>query len=103
MNVLNRDNKANSLQVSRLDNITLDSEGEFKNKSNFLIKNITISADGFPINISAQIIPAGQDEYIETVLFPGWNPEICKAIKIDENSLPCCGSEDTIPKLQYGW
>lgn len=41
----------------------------------FLLKNITED------NISIEIRPAGQDEYITTVLYPGWNVELCNAVK----------------------
>ena len=41
----------------------------------FLVKNIT---EG---NIQLQVRPAGQSEFITTVLYPGWNPEIYSEVK----------------------
>ena len=52
----------------------------------FLIKNITDD------NITAEIRPAGQDNFIETVLYPGWNPEMCEEIRDAEEGT-----------LQYGY
>ena len=67
----NREGKAVSLQVSILQNVPA---GDFFPGVIFLIKNITDD------NITIQIRPAGQDNFIETVLYPGWNPEICEVI-----------------------
>lgn len=68
----------NSLQVASVKNIPA---GDFNPAINFLIKNITDE------NITSTIITAAGDE-VSTVLYPGWNPEICKGIKnVTENTL----------------
>ena len=41
----------------------------------FLIKNITEDPYG------VEIRPAGQEEFVTTVMYPGWNPEIVSEIK----------------------
>lgn len=61
-----------SLQVSTLKNVP---EGNFEPGMYFLLKNITED------NISIEVLPANSTEYISTVLYPGWNPELIKGVK----------------------
>lgn len=70
VNVFNSGGVVNSLQISTIGVIT---SGTFSIGRNFLIKNITEDP------IVATIIPAS-GESISTVLYPGWNPEICKGV-----------------------
>lgn len=83
--VFNIDGKANSLQVSRMGKIPV---GNFKLTTGdpFLIKNVTDA------NITIEIKPAGNAEKISTVLYPGWNPELCVEV---------IGT--TADQLQYGY
>lgn len=68
-----------SLQVSVIDDIPA---GDFELGKIFLIKNNTED------NITVQILPAGQTNYISTTLYPGWNPEIVKGVKgVVDNTL----------------
>lgn len=68
--VYNIDGVSNSLQVSIMGKIP---EGDFKsiNGDPFLIKNVTEE------NITINIRPYNNSEKIQTVLYPGWNPELC--------------------------
>lgn len=67
-----------SLQVAYLGNIP---SGDFNLGIPFLVKNITDD------NITITVITAKGNE-IETVLYPGWNPEILIGIKsVTENTL----------------
>lgn len=81
--VTNRDGVINSLQVSRLYSIPA---GDFNPGIYFLIKNITEE----PITASIQL--ANQDTPISTILYPGWNVEICNKI-----------TGVTANTLQYGY
>ncbi len=81
--ITNQGGAINSLQVSVLKDIPA---GNFNPGIYFLVKNIT---EG---NIEAQVRPAGQSEFVTTIIYPGWNPEIYSEIK--------GVSEDT---LQYGY
>lgn len=81
--VANREGKISSVQVSILQNVPV---GDFFPGVIFLINNITDD------NITAEIRPAGQDNFIETVLYPGWNPEMCEEIRDAEEGT-----------LQYGY
>lgn len=81
--ITNQGRAINSLQVSVLKDIPA---GNFNPGIYFLVKNIT---EG---NIEAQVRPAGQSEFVTTIIYPGWNPEIYSEIK--------GVSEDT---LQYGY
>ena len=65
----NRDGRATSTQVSRMDDIT---EDVFTPEFYFLIKNTNDN------EVTVEIRPAGQENFITTVLYPGWNPELCK-------------------------
>ena len=64
----NRDGRATSTQVSRMDDIT---EDVFTPEFYFLIKNTNDN------EVTVEIRPAGQENFITTVLYPGWNPELC--------------------------
>lgn len=81
--ITNQGGVINSLQVSVLKDIPA---GNFNPGIYFLVKNITEE------NIEAQVRPAGQSEFVTTIIYPGWNPEIYSEIK--------GVSEDT---LQYGY
>ena len=61
-----------NLQVSFVGNIP---GGDFYNDRCFLVKNNTDS------NITVQIKPANNKDFISTTLYPGWNAEICTAVK----------------------
>lgn len=77
--IVNQDLKVQSLQVSRLLNVPA---GEFEPGLMFLLKNITDE------NITVEIRPAGQEEYISTILYPGWNVELVNAVKgVTDNTL----------------
>ena len=79
----NIDCRATSTQFSRMDDIT---EDVFTPEFYFLIKN-TIEND-----VTVEIRPAGQENFITTVLYPGWNPELCSAVRISGET-----------GLQYGY
>lgn len=77
--IVNQDLKVQSLQVSRLLNVPA---GEFEPGLMFLLKNITDE------NITVEVRPAGQEEYINTVLYPGWNVELVNAVRgVTDNTL----------------
>lgn len=71
-----------SLQIAKLGNIP---SGNFNPGHLFLVKNITDD------NLSITVIMPDNSE-IQTILYPGWNPEILKGIK-----------GVTSNKLQYGY
>lgn len=80
---LNQNERPTSLQVSRL---WLLSEGDFKlsrGSNPVLIKNITDN------NITVEVLLRDSEgEYVSTVLYPGWNPELIVGIKnVPGNSL----------------
>lgn len=67
-----------TLQISHLGNIP---SGNFELGRIFLVKNITTN------NITVTVIMPNGEE-IETILYPGWNPEIVKGVKgAGENQL----------------
>ena len=68
----NQSHLVTSLQVGVLKDVP---EGDFNPGHYFLIKNITEE------NISIEVRPAGQQETVTTVLYPGWNPEIYAEVK----------------------
>lgn len=77
--LINQDAKVQSLQVSKMGNIPA---GSWNPGIMFLIKNITEE----PITVS--IRPAGQEEFITTVLYSGWNVELVNAVdNVTENTL----------------
>lgn len=75
--IYNRANAANSLQISIMGNITganfsiPDGRG---GKEPFLLKNITEDP------ITVEVVLAGMDEPITTVLYSGWNVELVKQV-----------------------
>lgn len=81
--ILNQDRKQNSLQVSKLNNVPA---GNFEPGIMCLLKNITEE------NLTVQVRPAGQADFVTTVLYPGWNVELVNAVK-----------GVTANTLQYGW
>lgn len=72
-----------SLQVSSIGNIPA---GNYEPGNIFLIKNITED------NITVEVLPATSNDYISTVLYPGWNPELVRGVK-----------GVTANQLQYGY
>ncbi len=80
---LNQNERPTSLQVSRL---WLLPEGDFelsKGSSPVLIKNIT--EDNITVEVSLR---DSEGEYVSTILYPGWNPELIVGIKdVPENTL----------------
>ena len=70
--VINQGGNINSLQVSVLRDIPA---GNFNPGIYFLVKNIT---EG---NIELSVRPAGQADFVTTVIYPGWNHEIYVDIK----------------------
>lgn len=78
----NRNDKTTSLQVSRLYNIP---EGNFIVSDKYypvLIKNITDE------NVTLEVLLADSNEYVSTILYPGWNPELIVGIKdVPRNTL----------------
>lgn len=100
--IANRNNKSNSLQVSRIVAITPDENGIYNSMETFLIKNDTVGEDGYPIYVKVNILPEGQETWISTYLHPGWNPELCKAVEVlDQTS--CCGDDSATCDLKAGW
>lgn len=71
-----------SLQVSCLKNI----EGDQEFRIPVLIKNITDD------NITCEILLPNNEDYIQTVLYPGWNSELITGIRQVQAN-----------KLQYGF
>lgn len=80
--IVNEGGVITSLQVSQIGNIPA---GDFKPGFNFLIKNITDN------NITISVKPVGNKTSVSTVLYPGWNPELCSEI-----------SSVTVNTLQFG-
>lgn len=87
--LLSQSNFSNSLQIAIMGKIT---SGTFNindgrgGKVPFLIKNITDE------NITVTVLPVGNDNPIETVLYPGWNVELVKEVQNAETNT-----------LQYGY
>ena len=80
---LNQNERATSLQVSRL---WLLPKGNFElSKGTYpvLIKNIT--EDNITVEV---LLKDSEGKYVSTVLYPGWNPELIIGIKnVPANSL----------------
>ena len=78
----NRNDKPTSLQVSKL---FLIPQGNFTVSDKaypVLIKNITDS------NVTLEVLLADSNDYVSTVLYPGWNPELIVGIKsVPESTL----------------
>lgn len=68
---LNINKKPTSLQISRLENIPQGDYKIFKTDNPVLIKNITSD----PITVEAELAD-NPNNYIATVFYPGWNPEL---------------------------
>lgn len=71
----NRNDRPISLQVSKLSPIP---QGNFIVQDfsyPILVKNITDN------NITLEVLLADSNDYISTVLYPGWNPELIIGIK----------------------
>ena len=81
--VINQGGNINSLQVSVLRDVPA---GDFNPGICFLVKNITEGS------IELSVRPAGQADFVTTVIYPGWNPEIYVEIK-----------GVTADTLQYGY
>lgn len=69
--LLNQGEVLNSLQVSILKDVPT---GNFNPGIIFLLKNITQE------EITVSVVPAGQNDSIETIIYPGWNPELIKKV-----------------------
>lgn len=80
---INGDGKVESLQVSRISDLQA---GDVEIGLTCLLKNITDE------NLTVQVRPAGQTDFVTTVLYPGWNVELVNAVK-----------GVTANTLQYGW
>ena len=70
---LNQD--GNSLQVSILKNIPSGDFKVAKGHNPVLIKNITDD------NVECQVKLVRSEDYITTIFYPGWNPELVVEIK----------------------
>lgn len=79
----NQNERPTSLQVSRL---WLLPEGDFKltpGSNPVLIKNIT--EDNITVEVS---LKDSEGQYVSTILYPGWNPELIIGIRnVPENTL----------------
>ncbi len=89
MNITNRDGQVASIQVGHVQNIP---SKKFESPTAFLIKNISVSRTSVPRYVSARILPCGQTDWIDTLLFPGWNPELVNGVELTDDG-----------ELQYGW
>lgn len=72
---LNQNERPTSLQVSRLWNIPA---GDFivqKGNTPVLLKNITEDS------VTLEILLMDSNDYVSTVIYPGWNPELVIGIK----------------------
>lgn len=72
---LNQNERPTSLQVSRLWNIPA---GDFivqKGNTPILLKNITEDS------VTLEILLMDSNDYVSTVIYPGWNPELVIGIK----------------------
>jgi hypothetical protein len=76
--IYNRANAANSLQISIMGNVAAVAEFSISDgmgsKEPFLLKNITED----PIQV--EVVLAGMEEPITTVLYSGWNVELVKQV-----------------------
>lgn len=68
-NIQNANGVDNSLQVSRLNDIT-GTNFKLDGDRPFLIKNITDS------NVTCTVRLANMNTTVSTVFYPGWNPEL---------------------------
>lgn len=80
---LNQNERPTSLQVSRL---SLLPAGDFElpyGSNAVLVKNIT--EDNITVEV---LLKDSEGQYVTTVFYPGWNPELVIGIKeVPENSL----------------
>lgn len=76
--IYNRANAANSLQISIMGAVEAVAEFSIPNgmggKESFLLKNITEDP------LTVEVVLAGMDEPITTVLYSGWNVELVKQV-----------------------
>lgn len=76
--IYNRANSANSLQISIMGKVKPVAEFSIPNgkggKEPFLLKNITEDP------ITVEVVLAGMEEPITTVLYSGWNVELVKQV-----------------------
>lgn len=80
---LNQNERPTSLQISRLWLIPAGDFALTKGSKPVLIKNITESS----VTVEVLLIDS-EGQYVSTVLYPGWNPELIIGIKsVPENTL----------------
>lgn len=72
---LNQNERPISLQVSRLWDIPAGDFTVKKGNTPVLLKNITED------NVTLQILLMDSNDYVSTVIYPGWNPELVIGIK----------------------
>lgn len=70
-----------SLQVSRIGNIPSGENFTLDMKKPFLIKNTSEE------NIIASVKLANMDGFIDTIFYPGWNPELVIEVVVDSTFL----------------
>lgn len=80
----NRDGKGNSLQISVLASVP---SGDTEFPVGVLLKNVTEST----LTLSVKLL--GMTDYITTLIYPGWNVELVKAVQGVEQA----------DSLQYGY
>lgn len=88
--IYNRANSVNSLQISIMGKVEAVTEFSISDgmggKEPFLLKNITEDP------ITVEVVLAGMDEPITTVLYSGWNVELVKQV-----------NNAQVDTLQYGY
>jgi len=74
--IVNPDGEIVRLQVSNFGILDIsESDFSFENNRPFLLKNDNNAS------VTLEVMPAGGDEYIETVFGIGWNPEVIISVK----------------------
>ena len=79
MQIHNENERSISLQVSKM---KLLPAGDYTQEQAFLIKNISGQ------ELSLEILPADDNDYLETTITLGWNPEVVIGIRnVPENTI----------------
>ena len=74
--IINPDGNVVRLQVSNFGILDIsESDFSFENDRPFLLKNDNNAS------IALEVMPAGGDQYVETVFGVGWNPEVIISVK----------------------